>query len=301
MRIAYLHKNFGQATLAIIQQANDICTEYQAQGFDLTLRQLYYQFVSRGLIANKMTEYKRLGGIINDARLAGLLDWDHIVDRTRNLESLPTWGSPSSIIASCADQFRTDRWKHQEHRIEVWIEKEALAGIIEGVCNELHVPFFACKGYTSQSEAWAAGQRLQEYIDGGQDPIILHLGDHDPSGIDMTRDIEERLFMFTGYHVEIKRLALNWNQVQQYNPPPNPAKLTDSRVGPYLRKFGDESWELDALEPRVIADLIRQAVMRYRDEAEWDHATEEDDEARATLRLIQRRWTEVQEFLKGAK
>lgn len=85
--------------------------------------------------------------------------------------------------------------------------------------------------------------------------VILHLGDHDPSGIDMTRDISDRLELF-GADVEVKRIALNWDQIDEFTPPPNPAKLSDSRAGAYIAEYGDESWELDALEPTLKAAPI---------------------------------------------
>src|SRR5262245_37159888 len=129
-RIKYREKRFSAPRLAVIAQANAICAEYAAQGYDLTLRQLYYQFVARGLIANRQTEYKRLGDIIDEARMAGLLDWDYIVDRTRYLRTQNTWEHPSDIISASASQFRIDKWEHQPYRIEVWIEKDALVGVI---------------------------------------------------------------------------------------------------------------------------------------------------------------------------
>jgi hypothetical protein len=81
--IKYKDFNFRSASLSVIELANSIIAEYQAQGYDLTLRQLYYQFVARGIIPNSDAEYKKLGSVINDGRLAGLIDWDSITDRTR--------------------------------------------------------------------------------------------------------------------------------------------------------------------------------------------------------------------------
>ncbi len=198
MLIKYVNKRFGHGALSIIDKANQIIREYEAQGFDLTLRQLYYQFVARDLIANKQKEYKRLGGILNDARLAGLVSWQSIVDRTRNLQKNAHWLDPQQIVEECADQFEIDKWLPQDYRVEVWIEKDALVGIIEGICRGFDCPYFSCRGYTSQSEVWAAGMRLKNYVDDGQTPVIIHLGDHDPSGIDMTRDIADRLALFVG-------------------------------------------------------------------------------------------------------
>ena len=145
-KIAYIDKSFRDSTLGAIAQAETIIQEYQSQGFTLTLRQLYYQFVARDLIRNSQREYKRLGSIINDARLAGLIDWYSIEDRTRFLRGLNSWDSPEEIIQETASNYHRDRWNGQKWRPEVWIEKDALVGVIEGVCNELDIDYFACRG-----------------------------------------------------------------------------------------------------------------------------------------------------------
>lgn len=283
MLIEYVQKNFGAKALDVIQKANAIIKEYQAQGFDLTLRQLYYQFVARALIPNRMSEYKNLGSIINDARLAGLISWEAIVDRTRNLQKNSHWENPHSIVDACAAQYQIDKWAKQPNHVEVWIEKDALIGVIEKACNALDVPYFSCRGYTSQSEMWAAGRRLQEYAQDGQEPVVIHLGDHDPSGIDMSRDIEDRLVMFSEGTVEVNRIALNMNQVETYNPPPNPAKITDTRAKAYIRQYGSESWELDALDPRLLEKLITKTVLKYRDEDIWEKSLREENGHKKTL------------------
>lgn len=279
-KIKYQEIKLSAPKLAVIAQANAIIAEYAAQGFDLTLRQLYYQFVARDLIPNRLQEYKRLGDIVNDGRLAGLIDWEAIVDRTRHLRSLAHWDGPNDIVEGASQQFRVDKWLTQPHRVEVWIEKDALVGVIAGVCDQLDVPYFSCRGYTSQSEMWSAARRLKAYRD--QTPIILHFGDHDPSGVDMTRDITDRLEMFMG-GLEVKRLALNFDQVQEHNPPPNPAKLTDSRCGAYIKRFGDESWELDALDPATLAGLIRDEIEGLQDDDAWGAAVEKEVEGRQQL------------------
>lgn len=283
----------------VIDQANAIITEYQEQGFDLTLRQLYYQFVARGLLKeNTQKQYKRIGDIVNDGRLAGLIDWYAIVDRTRNLKSLSHWSDPCEIVTAVSQQFRVDKWARQPHRVEVWIEKDALIGVIQGVCQEMDVPYFSCRGYTSQSEMWGAGRRLLHYLkDDHQTPVVLHFGDHDPSGIDMSRDIRSRLELFGEGEMEVRRLALNMNQVEQYNPPPNPAKTTDARYRAYLVEHGDESWELDALDPRVLASLVRDEIQTFLDEDKWDAAVAEENAGKADLAAIAGRFDEVKDYL----
>lgn len=267
--LRYIDKRLGDASMVIIGQALQIINEYDRQGLDLTLRQLYYQFVARGLLRNRQSEYNRLGGIISDGRLCGLLPWDKLVDRTRGLSGYETYETPKAFLKNVIPQYKRDLWQDQAWRPEVWVEKEALTGVVSGICAQLRVDFFACRGYNSQSEQWRAGQRLAQYISKGQRPIIFHLGDHDPSGIDMTRDNSERLEMFAGTPVIVQRLGLNMDQVEELQPPPNPTKLSDSRAQGYIDRFGYESWELDALDPTYIRNLISDAVTRIRDEEVW--------------------------------
>lgn len=297
MREAFKHINFMDKTLRLIAVCNEIIEGYHSQGYDLTLRQLYYQLVSKDLIPNKQTEYDKLGETISNARLCGLVDWDAIVDRTRSLRGIGHTGSPEDAVSTAEWSYRRDKWEDQAYRVEVWVEKDALAGVIGRACNKLDIDYFSCRGYTSQSEMYGAAKRFDRYRGGGQTPIVLHFGDHDPSGIDMTRDIRERLEMFLYQEeVEVDRLALNMDQVRKYKPPPNPAKITDSRSGGYIKMYGSSSWELDALEPSVLGDLIEKAVLQFRDETLWDAAVAREKSERETLLDISSNYQEVVEF-----
>lgn len=295
-KIEYIKKNFRAVTLDIIGTANKIITEYEEQGFYLTLRQLYYQMVARNYIENSERSYKNFGNVIDDGRLAGLIDWERIVDRTRNLRTNSHFRDPAQVMRAAYQSYHLDKWAHQPYRVEVWIEKDALIGVIEGVCNRLDVPFFACRGYTSQSEMWSCAQRFLYWRERGQTPVILHLGDHDPSGIDMTRDIIDRLDLFAG-DIKVERLALNYDQVEQYHPPPNPAKLTDSRVGAYIARFGMSSWELDALEPNVISSLIENAVSQFRDPGLWSETVEREKLDLVQINQAADRWLDIVAYL----
>lgn len=294
----FIEKNFRADTLEIIEHANQITTDYARRGFKLTLRQLFYQFVARGLLPNQQRQYKRLGSIVDDARQAGMLDWSTIEDRTRNVEKPSVWTSPESIIAAVADQYQEDPWRGQRYRPEVWIEKDALVGVIEPVCERFRVPYFACRGYTSQSEAYAAGKRFQAYRKQGFIPIVLHLGDHDPSGLHMTEDNANRLGLFSGGRVEMRRLALNMEQIDQYDPPPNPAKDTDSRFENYVAEYGESSWELDALDPDVIDELIEDALNDLIDQDIWDKAMAAEEENKGSLDNASGNWANVKRYLK---
>jgi hypothetical protein len=340
-KIVYQNWKPGDDARDVIRQANEICADYSAQGYDLTLRQLYYQFVARGFIPNSQKSYKRLGDIINKARLAGLLDWDYITDRTRNLQALSHWATPGSIIRSAADSFALDKWSKQPVRVEVWVEKEALAGIVSQVADRHDCAWFSCRGYVSQSELWGAAQRHLNYLKGGQRVVVVHLGDHDPSGIDMTRDITDRLEMFVlqdwlnqrmpvgdsdsvyrrdirkhmidyldnGDHgrelgdnagrdpITVNRIALNMDQVEQYDPPPNPTKLTDSRAEDYIRNYGDDSWELDALDPATLDALIDSAILDELNADLFNQIADREDQHRTLLFRAASRWDDVRDFL----
>jgi hypothetical protein len=286
------------ATLKVIEQANSIIAEYAAQDFALTLRQLFYQMVARALWDNTFKEYKRLGVIVRDGRNGGLIDWDAIEDRTREVNTHTFWGDPAGIISAAAHQYRENLWHGQRYRPEVWIEKEALLGVIEAICTEYRVPYFAHRGNNSQTLQYQAGKRFAKYLDQGLIPLVLHLADHDPNGIDMTRDNRERLALYTRAEVEVRRVALNMNQVREYNPPPSFAKEADKRFAAYVREFGTrECWELDALSPTVIADLIRAEVEGLIDRPQWDAAKAKEKRGRRLLDAAAANWTKVEKLL----
>lgn len=298
-KIAYASTRFSAASMEVIEHANDVCVAYAQQGYNLTLRQLYYQFVSRDWLPNTQQSYKRLGSIVNDARLAGLIDWNHLEDRTRNLSKLAMWDSPEAIVDAVAQQYRTHLWDGQDWYVEVWVEKEALADVVSRPAERWFVPYFPCRGYVSQSEMWRAAQRLLAEEKNGKQCLIIHLGDHDPSGIDMTRDIRDRLWTF-GSSVEVKRIALNMDQVSQYNPPPNPAKVTDSRAADYMDIYGDESWELDALDPATLDALIEGEILEHLDRGRWDRDHEAMEDDRAILVAASENWRELAAWIRDS-
>ena len=291
-KIAYEHCNFKPDSLKLIAQANRIIAAYQADGYDLTLRQLYYQLVASDVIPNTVQSYNRLGSMISKARRAGLIDWAAIVDRVRNLQTRSHWRDVTHAATSIGEQFHIDMWQGQANYVEVWFEKDALSGIFERAANPLDMPFFACRGYTSDSEMWAAAQRFRARMR-SKDCTILHFGDHDPSGIDMTRDIEERLSLFGANQVNVKRIALNMPQIEQYNPPPNPAKELDPRFQFYQEQYGDESWELDALNPRILGALVRRETLQLVDVDAWNDRLELRRQGRALMLLVAKHWAET--------
>lgn len=284
MREWFKDTNFKAETQALIVLANRILAEYAAQGFRLTLRQLFYQLVARGHIPNTQRMYKNLGTHVGNARLAGLIDWNMIEDRARSTDWPAHWDDPAELVEAAAEQFRIDKWEPQPNHIEVMVEKDALSGVLQPVCRDLDVRFTANRGYSSLSHFYRIGKRLEGMLDQDKDVHVLYLGDHDPSGLDMDRDIADRLEMFSGYgFVDVDRLALTMDQVEEHAPPPNPAKLSDSRARGYIDRFGPTSWELDALDPTTLAELVTTAVVNLRDDVLWDEAVAREAELREEL------------------
>lgn len=289
MKELFVDKKFGAEAEVLLAHIEEVLVRYADQGYDLSLRQLYYQLVAANIVPNSERSYKNIGNLVSDARLAGRIDWDMIADRARTVSSNPHWENPRDFIDVVAPQFATDKWLDQENYVEVMVEKQALEGVLEPVCRQLDIRFSANKGYSSSSAMYLAGKRFARKIDDEKCCHMIYLGDHDPSGIDMTRDVEERLKLFAkiqpydgfgdddneadfGTKITVHRIALNMNQIKKLRPPENPAKLTDSRANNYIEKFGRSSWELDAIEPRALSTLVRNQVLELRDDDKWNAA-----------------------------
>ncbi len=268
MKRAYIEKRISADRLALIGRVNTIIDAYVAQGYTLSVRQIYYQLVARDIVPNTMQEYKRVADVVNDGRLVGLIDWDAIEDRNRDIELRTRWTSGSQIIHASAGGYHMDMWDNQSQRVIMVVEKAALEGVLGPVCRKWDVPLLAARGYPSVSIVRElVTEHIQQPVDEGQFVTILHFGDHDPSGIDMTRDLEERCGWFLDGDLQelegrlvVKRCALNMDQVRELKPPPNPAKVTDSRFSAYAALYGTKSWELDAIEPSALANLAEREI-----------------------------------------
>jgi hypothetical protein len=298
MKERFIDKKFTADSKAIIARAIAICEHYATQGYDLSLRQLYYQFVTKNWLKNTDQNYKRLGGIVSDARMAGLMDWDWIKDRGRSTVTNTHWDNPGQIVLAAAQSYRVNSRADQPYHIELMVEKQALEGVLEPECRRLDIGFTANKGYSSSSHMYEVGKRLEDLLDSGKQVVILYLGDHDPSGIDMTRDVGDRLRTFANRPgdeeaIIVERVALNMDQVRKYNPPENPTKLTDARAQSYLELYGESCWELDALDPAVLANLVRTATAKYTEDDLRDALIEKQNEDRKALLEFAKTWVSV--------
>lgn len=295
------------ANKIMLNRINDILVDYRQQGYVLTLRQAYYQLVSRDVIPNNAKEYAKLSKLLTIGRMAGIVDWASIEDRGRQ-PRIPYWvRGVKHALEDTVDQYRLNRQKGQETYVEVCIEKDALSSIFYRVTDKYHVNLLVNKGYSSCSAMHDIYERIAgAYQNGAKKCTILYFGDHDPSGIDMIRDVQDRVgeMLARGHHnskvnelveeagglfdledetpdvssiFKVKQLALNMDQIKQYNPPENPAKITDPRAKGYIERFGDSSWELDALRPQVLAELCKKGIEKEIDLNLFEEVVEKEE------------------------
>ena len=275
-----LHLNKkNQEQLEVI---NSIIKEYAKEGYRLTLRQLYYQLVSRDIIANQLKEYSKLSGLLVKGRMAGIVDWDAIEDRIRVPYIPYSVDGIEDAIQDTIDQYRLDRQDNQEVYIEMWVEKDALSGVLKRITSHYHIKLMVNRGYCSCTAMHEAYKRFQEQEESGKKIVLLYLGDHDPSGLDMDRDIKERLEEF-GVDVEVRRIGLTSEQIKKYNPPTNPAKFKDPRAKDYIEKFGKSSWEVDALNPKILHELVKENVEELIDMEKFEEKIEQEEKDKEKL------------------
>ena len=273
---------------------NTIIEEYRLQGYKLTLRQLYYQLVSRDIIPNKVEEYAKLSSLLVKGRMAGYVDWDAIEDRIR-VPKLPYWAfDVPDAISDMIRSYRRDRLGDQDTYIEVWVEKDALSGVLSRITTKYHVRLMVNRGYSSATAMHDASVRINRQTEEGKQAYILYLGDHDPSGMDMVRDITDRLAGF-GSEVTVEHIGLTDEQITRYNPPPNPAKVSDPRAKDYIAKYGATSWEVDALKPEILNNLVETGILNLIDEQRYLAVLEQEKKDVALMKKFQQQSAEEME------
>ena len=304
----------------LLEQIQGIVDTYSAQEIKLTNRQLYYQLVAGEIIPNAVETYKRICTFLTDARYAGLIDWGAIEDRGRTPKRHPQWNNLSDLIESAVSSYRLPRWSDQEYYLELYCEKQAMESVLEPVANKYHIYFGCNKGYSSASTMYELAQRIKERIKAGKKTVILYLGDHDPSGLDMVRDIQKRIleFLIFGEKIiendfgEIEEsetdavdpigdeegkknfvvipIALNMAQIKKYNLPPNPAKITDPRATWYFSQYGKQSWELDALKPEVLMKLTEAGIQNFIDVKKYNAWIEKEKKQTQALETFGKKY-----------
>lgn len=271
---------FHQKTLDLFAAVNGILGEYEGP---LTLRQVYYRLVAAQIIQNTENEYKGLSKHLTRARLAGLVDDSRIIDRVRSTLRVQCWPDLSHFLQTVRRAYRREKWTSQDYNLEVWCEKDAVAGVLEPIANEYEIILYPCRGYNSYSALKEAAERIG-YID--RPTVVLYMGDFDPSGQDMPRDIRDRLTEDFGVQLDLYVIALTLEQIEDHDLPPAPAKRSDSRAAAFMARNGDMAVELDALPPNVLQDLVRGNVEQFFDKSAFEQEAEIEREERETLEAL---------------
>lgn len=293
---AFEDRRFAAKTAKVIEQANMIMDEYEDK---MTLRQLHYQFVARDLYENTQQNYKKLGDILRNARMAGRIDWEELEDRGRRLAG---WGggysSPSAAVRSWSHGYSEDMWTTQSVMVEVWTEKDALSSIISDPAYEHSINYFASKGYPSITALKKAADRFKRYGARDKDVVVLFLSDHDPEGIDMLRNLRETMDIMGVTNLSVRRIGLTMEQIRELNPPSSIAKESSSRLAMYESETGTrEAWELDALPAQYLKDLIDVEITRYINQPALAERKREEEDNRQLLIKIAENFDEIVEWL----
>ncbi len=233
----------------------------------LTLRQLYYRLVASGTIENNRSQYTMLSTLVKNMRLAGLMSWNVITDRTRRQTDINGYTNKKDFIDIEVNNFlkyySRNLTQGQNKMIELWVEKDALATIFEDVAFEYSIRAVVCRGYQSTSFIKNYYDRAVSALADGKQPVILYFGDFDPSGIQMFEATQESLELEMNlYDIEYKRIALNLSDIDNYKLPnePDAVKKTDTRYNKFVEKYGLYAVELDALHPSILKQIAVDAV-----------------------------------------
>lgn len=231
----------------------------------LTLRQIYYQLVSKEYIENTQSAYTSLSKLIKWGRMDGYIEWNWIEDRVRVFHDLSGWYDSNNFINTSLKYFLKGYKRYllqtQDKYIEIWIEKDALASIFQRIAEPYTIPVVVCRGFTSISFLHDFKLRLQNYQD--KEPIMLYFGDFDPSGKEMLPAMKTTLQNEMGTRrIDFKRIALTEEQIDVYKLPNNPRALksTDTRAQKHIEKYGPLAVELDALRPDILTDIVTNAI-----------------------------------------
>lgn len=271
----------------VVNTVNEILKQYD---MSVTLRQLYYRLISDpySLFANTRSNYNYLSKLLVKAREEGDVDESRIIDSTRKtIGGDSGFADMNHFLKFILNDFLTSpryysrkMWEGQEIFPIVWVEKDALSRVISSTCDGFNVITAPSRGYSSYTYI----KEIISNIPEGKDVVILHFADHDSSGIDMTRDLQERFNKYApGINIEVKRIALTIDQVREFKLAPNPTKMADPRSAGYVKMFGNKCWELDAIKPDVLQDIVENSINEYVDVEKWNATRELIEEEKIKL------------------
>ncbi len=255
-----------------------IAAEYER----MSVRQLYYQLVARGVVPKTDTAYKRVCDASAQMRISGELPYRKIADGHRVRRGVFAHNGIQDALEDAQLMYRRNMWASQPHHIEIWSEKDALTGVIHPACDEYGVTYVATRGFPSITLRYETAAELLRI---GKPTRIFYFGDHDASGQQISDNLEAELRQH-GADVTVERIALHPAQVRAWSLPTRPGKHSDSRHKAFAAKYGDASVELDAVSPDMLTLLVRNAIVSQIDVDEWERMQEVEELERQTLASI---------------
>ena len=244
----------------------DVVSELRSY-WPLTLRQVYYRLVAAGVIENNRGAYQMLSKIVSEMRVENILSWDCVQDKTRRISAKRGFEDGQTFVTASAQNFLRGYTRclvqGQERHVELWVEKDALSGIFEDVAWPYCLRVVTCRGYQSTTMLHGYAERASTALRAGQTPLVLYFGDFDASGVQMFESAQKKLESVHDLRgVQFKRVALTPEIIEASNLPLNSdaVKEKDPRTKAFREKYGDIAVELDALHPRELETLARNAI-----------------------------------------
>jgi hypothetical protein len=274
----------AQRTLDLIDAMYEIAEQTQP----ITGRGVGYKLFARSLIPSmSRKDMQRVYRLLRDAREEGVIPWEWIVDETRCLEKAPSWDNPQAFAEAAARSYRLEFWNQQPARVEVWSEKGTVRGVLAPVLNKYGVGFRVMHGFASATAVYDVAQD-----DDGRPLVVLYVGDYDPSGLYMSEmDIPDRLEKYKGDHVEPRRIALTGEQTRGLLSFPASDKRDDPRYRWFVSSYGAQCWELDALDPRVLRDIVEDEIKSEIEPVAWERCVRINKAQQASMEQVVDAWS----------
>jgi hypothetical protein len=248
-----------RATKVEMAERANFLVDYAAAHGPITVRGLYYQAEVAGIPGIDKTEgsYAKVQRQVLELRRSGDLDYEHIADATRWMRKPRSHNSIEDALAETARLYRRNLWRDTEDHVEIWIEKDALAGVIYPITSMYDVPLMVTRGFSSETFAYEA---IAARGDDERDYWVYYFGDFDRSGRDGARSLQEKLERFAvdrPFRVVFEQVAVTRKQIKQFRLPTRPHKRNSpaDRAWPH-----DYACELDAFDPNTLRELVRIAI-----------------------------------------
>ena len=276
-------RGLGKNSLNLIKAMEEIVAAAQP----ITGRGVGYKlFVKKLIPSMKTNDMQRVYRLLKEAREQGIIPWDWIVDESRQLEKTASWNDPDEYTRTMINAYRRDYWNQQPVRVEVWSEKGTVRGVLRPVLDEYGIGFRVVHGFASATIVHDVAED-----DDGRELIVLYVGDWDPSGLCMSeQDLPERLKRYDGGHVTLWRVALTQDQLTGLPSFPASDKAKDPRYPWFARNYGQECWELDALDPNLLRDRVRQHIEVCIEPQAWERCKVTERAEEASIRAVMKCW-----------